>query len=150
MFKSCYLWAISWATKVLLTVSYFMSDQSSVTCELFHGRPKSCYLWAISWATTPMLMKSPFSPTMDDDRPCLSQTLLMYAKPATKVGFSVLKQMCDFKLSVSQFEVIFKIIFLSYTWFKYICLFFLMKNLPSIFREFFTSVYLQLIHDIWL
>lgn len=52
-----------------------------------------------------MLMKSPFSPTMDDDRPCLSQTLLMYAKPATKVGFSVLKQMCDFKLSVSQFEV---------------------------------------------
>lgn len=144
MFKSCYLWAISWATKVLLTVSYFMSDQSSVTCELFHGRPKSCYLWAISWATTPMLMKSPFSPTMDDDRPCLSQTLLMYAKPATKVGFSVWFQVVCIPIWS------FKIIFLSYTWFKYICLFFLMKNLPSIFREFFTSVYLQLIHDIWL
>lgn len=28
--------------------------------------------------------------------------------------------------------------------------FFFMKNLPSIFLEFFTSVYLQLIHDIWL
>lgn len=28
--------------------------------------------------------------------------------------------------------------------------FFFMQNLPSIFLEFFTSVYLQLIHDIWL
>ena len=41
------------------------------------------YLCAISWATTPTLMKSPFSPTMEDDWPCVSHILFMYAKPVT-------------------------------------------------------------------
>lgn len=147
--------------QVLLPLSYFMSDQSPVNCELFHERPKFCYLWAISWATKVLL---PVSYFMSDHPDAHEVSVFSHDGrwPTLSVtNFTHVRQTCNKSWFLSLktnvwFQVVcipiwsFKIIFLSYTWFMYICLFFLMKNLPSIFREFFTSVYLQLIHDIWL
>lgn len=151
-----YLWETS--------IKYLCSSPvtlSPVNCELFHERPKFCYLWAISWATKVLL---PVSYFMSDHPDAHEVSVFSHDGrwPTLSVtNFTHVRQTCNKSWFLSLktnvwFQVVcitiwsFKIIFLSYTWFKYICLFFLMKNLPSIFREFFTSVYLQLIHDIWL
>lgn len=82
----------------------------------------------------------------------LSITNLTHVRQTcNRSGFLSLSKIVWFQvisIPILSFKVIY--LFLNYTWIKYLLFIFFMKNLPSIFLEFFTSVYLQLIHDIWL